>query len=145
MDGRALDFVALGVLIVVVLTFIYGVIYIHDIPYEIAKKRNHPHQDAIHTAGWVSLFLMHTIWPLLWIWATVYNPEIGWGLSGKKKMAEVSESLDENTAAMAEVKSKLAELETQRSQLQRNLTSEMQELSARVFELEKKLIKNSGE
>jgi len=145
MDGRALDFVALGVLIVVVLTFIYGVIYIHDIPYEIAKKRNHPHQDAIHTAGWVSLFLMHTIWPLLWIWATVYNPEIGWGLSGKKKMADVSESLDENMAAMAEVKGKLAELEKQRSQLQRNLTSEMQELSARVFELEKKLIKNSGE
>ena len=31
---------------------------------EIAKKRDHPHRDAIHIAGWVSLFLMHVIWPL---------------------------------------------------------------------------------
>ena len=57
------------------MTFIiYLVIYIHDIPYEIAKKRDHPHQDAIHIAGWVSLFLLHTIWPLLWIWAYLYKP-----------------------------------------------------------------------
>ncbi|MDX7812186.1 DUF3302 domain-containing protein, partial [Aeromonas caviae] len=34
-------------------------IVIHDIPYEIAKHRNHPHQDAIHVAGWVSLFTLH--------------------------------------------------------------------------------------
>jgi hypothetical protein len=24
-----------------------------------AKKRNHPHADAIHTAGWMSLFTLH--------------------------------------------------------------------------------------
>ena len=53
---------------------IYLIIYVHDIPYEIAKKRDHPHQDAIHIAGWVSLFLLHTIWPLLWIWAYLYKP-----------------------------------------------------------------------
>lgn len=47
MGERTLDYIALGVLIFVVLTLIYGVIYIHDIPYEIAKKRNHPHRDAI--------------------------------------------------------------------------------------------------
>ena len=40
----------------------------------VAKKRDHPHQDAIHIAGWVSLFLLHTIWPLLWIWAYLYKP-----------------------------------------------------------------------
>lgn len=77
MDDRLLDFVALGILIFVVITVIYGVIYIHDIPYEMAKKKNHPHTDAIHTAGWVSLFLMHAIWPFLWIWAALYKPENG--------------------------------------------------------------------
>lgn len=77
MDGRILDFVALGILVFVVITIIYGVIYIHDIPYEMAKKKNHPHSDAIHTAGWVSLFLMHAIWPFLWIWAALYKPENG--------------------------------------------------------------------
>jgi hypothetical protein len=69
-----LEYIALGLLIVMSTFIIYMVIYIHDIPYEIAKKRDHPHQDAIHIAGWVSLFLLHTIWPLLWIWAYLYKP-----------------------------------------------------------------------
>ena len=54
-------------------------IYIHDIPYEMAKRRNHPHQDAIHVGGWLSLFTLHAIWPLLWIWATLYKPGVGYG------------------------------------------------------------------
>ena len=69
-----LEYVALGILIVMVIFIVYLIIYVHDIPYEIAKKRDHPHQDAIHIAGWVSLFLLHTIWPLLWIWAYLYKP-----------------------------------------------------------------------
>ena len=70
-----LEYAALALLITMVTFVIYLVIYIHDIPYEIAKKRNHPHQDAIHIAGWVSLFLAHTIWPILWIWAYLYKPD----------------------------------------------------------------------
>ncbi len=69
-----LEYIALALLIIMVTFMIYLVIYIHDIPYEIAVKRDHPHQDAIHIAGWVSLFLLHTIWPLLWIWAYLYKP-----------------------------------------------------------------------
>lgn len=68
-----LNYFALGVLIFVFLVIFYGIIAIHDIPYLIAKKRNHPHADAIHTAGWVSLFTLHVIWPFLWIWATLYT------------------------------------------------------------------------
>jgi hypothetical protein len=69
-----LEYIALGLLIVMSTFVVFLVIYIHDIPYEIARKRDHPHQDAIHIAGWVSLFLLHTIWPLLWIWAYLYKP-----------------------------------------------------------------------
>ena len=69
-----LEYAALILLIVMVTFLVYLIIYIHDIPYEIAKKRDHPHQEAIHAAGWVSLFLLHTIWPLLWIWAYLYRP-----------------------------------------------------------------------
>jgi len=79
-DTRTLDFVALGILTVVIIFFIYLVIYIHDIPYEKAKERGHPHRDAIHVAGWVSLFLLHVLWPFLWIWAFLYKPDEGWGL-----------------------------------------------------------------
>jgi hypothetical protein len=74
-----LNYFALGLLIFVVITLFYGIIAIHDVPYEIAKKRDHPHQDAIHAAGWVSLFTLHAIWPFLWIWAMLYRPDRGWG------------------------------------------------------------------
>ncbi|NAW63922.1 DUF3302 domain-containing protein [Photobacterium halotolerans] len=74
-----LDYFALGLLIFVALVMFYGIIAIHDIPYEIAKEREHPHQDAIHYAGWVSLFTLHALWPFLWIWATLWRKERGWG------------------------------------------------------------------
>ena len=76
-----LNYAALGLLIFVVLFLFYAIIIIHDIPYEIAKKRKHPHQDAIHVAGWISLLTLHVIWPFLWIWATLYREDRGWGMS----------------------------------------------------------------
>ena len=75
-----LDYVALVILIVVALVIFYGIIVIHDIPYEISVKRNHPHQDVLHVAGWVSLFTLHAIWPFLWIWAMMYHEDRGWGM-----------------------------------------------------------------
>ena len=75
-----LSYVALCLLIFVAVVLFYGIIALHDIPYEIARKRQHPHQDAIHVAGWISLFTLHVIWPFLWIWATLYKPGYGWGM-----------------------------------------------------------------
>lgn len=115
MEGRVLDFVALGIFITVLITLLYAIIYIHDIPYEIAKKRNHPHQDALHTAGWVSLFLMHAIWPFLWIWATLYKPETGWGMAngrGDEKAASQDDSIQELTALKARMAALELKLET---------------------------------
>ncbi|MCE0828188.1 MULTISPECIES: DUF3302 domain-containing protein [Buttiauxella] len=83
-----LDYLALGALIFVGLTLFYGVIVVHDIPYEIAVHRNHPHQDAIHAAGWVSLFTLHAIWPFLWIWAMLYREDRGWGFATKNHELE---------------------------------------------------------
>lgn len=88
-----LNYFALGVLIVVFLVIFYGVIIIHDIPYEIAKKRNHPHADAIHVAGWVSLFTLHVIWPFLWIWATLYRPERGWGMQDVQRIDALNQRI----------------------------------------------------
>lgn len=76
-----LNYFALGLLIFVLITLFYGIIAIHDVPYEIAHRRDHPHQDAIHAAGWVSLFTLHALWPFLWIWAMLYRPERGWGFA----------------------------------------------------------------
>jgi len=98
-----LSYVALFLLIFVVLVLFYGVIAIHDIPYEIAKHRDHPHQDAIHVAGWVSLFTLHAIWPFLWIWATIYRPDRGWGIKQSEERQQVDEAL------LSELNEKLAE------------------------------------
>lgn len=73
-----LDYFALFLIVFVFLVIFYGIIIIHDIPYLIAEKRNHPQKDAIHVAGWVSLFTLHVIWPFLWIWATMRKPGSGW-------------------------------------------------------------------
>jgi len=86
-----LDYIALGILIFVGLTLFYGIIALHDILYEIAVSRKHPQQDAIHVAGWVSLFTLHVIWPFLWIWAMLYKPERGWGFDQVKIDERISE------------------------------------------------------
>ncbi|WP_427977138.1 DUF3302 domain-containing protein [Agarivorans sp.] len=94
-----LDFFALGLLLFVGLTLFYGIIAIHDIPYEISKHRNHPHQDAIHVAGWVSLFTLHVLWPFLWIWATLYREERGWGFQQLQKKEQQLEQDEQQLAS----------------------------------------------
>lgn len=91
----ALDYLALFFLIFASIVIFYAIIAIHDIPYEIAKKRNHPHLEAIHYAGWVSLFTLHVIWPFLWIWATLWHKENGWGNGNHQKDTVALSSLGE--------------------------------------------------
>ena len=90
-----LNYIALGLLVFVAITLFYGIIAIHDIPYEIAKRRDHPQQDAIHVAGWISLFTLHAIWPFLWIWATLYRKDRGWGFDrgSGKRLSELEQEL----------------------------------------------------
>jgi hypothetical protein len=95
-----LEYIALGILIFAAVTVFYGIIVVHDIPYEIAVHRNHPHQDAIHVAGWISLIFMGAIWPFLWIWATMYREDRGWGMIGGKTFEERTESIAERLAAL---------------------------------------------
>jgi hypothetical protein len=100
-----LNYFALGLLIFVVFVIFYGIIAIHDIPAKIAEKRHHPHADAIHAAGWVSLFTLHVLWPFLWIWAMAYRPERGWGFS------HTAPGSSGTTAEMEDLRRRVAELE----------------------------------
>jgi hypothetical protein len=56
-------------------SLLIGAIAIVGIPHGIAVERNHPHQEAIYFAGWVSLFTLHAVWPLLWVWAAAYRED----------------------------------------------------------------------
>lgn len=64
-----LNYLALFVLLAGLIAIFYTFIYIHDLPYEAAKHRNHPQKEAIHVACWLSLFTLHAIWPIVYIWA----------------------------------------------------------------------------
>ncbi len=81
MSDPALSYVALGILIFVAVVLVFAVIAIATVPHAIARARNHPHQDAIGAAGWVSLFTLHAIWPIVWIWSLAWRPDRGWGFS----------------------------------------------------------------
>jgi len=99
-----LDYVALVLLFAIIALVIYGIVGVYGIPYEIAKARNHPHQDAIGAATWVSLFTLGALWPFLWIWALAYRPDRGWGFAKAAPGADVSE-------ALAELEHRIASLE----------------------------------
>lgn len=119
--NEMLDGLALFFLIFACVAIFYAVIAIHDIPYEIAKKRNHPHLEAIHYAGWVSLFTLHVIWPFLWIWATLWHKENGWGNGNRQKERPLLEQ--QNLRLNDEVVA---------------LRNELQQLSQRLNQLEKR-------
>jgi hypothetical protein len=101
-----LDYFALFLVFFVVIFFFYAIIVIHEIPYEIAKHRNHPHQDAIHVAGWVSLFTLHAIWPFLWIWSTLYREDRGWGFENNRN----TEKEESESEKISELRQKIEHL-----------------------------------
>jgi hypothetical protein len=104
-----LNYFALFLLVFVVVVLFYGIIAIHDIPAKIAHSRDHPHQDAIHAAGWVSLFTLHALWPFLWIWAMAYRPERGWGISSPSVAAGPEPGARPNE--LEDLRRRVAELE----------------------------------
>lgn len=112
MEDPFLNYFALGLLFFVVIVLVYGIIAIHDIPARIAHARHHPHEDAIHAAGWLSLVMLHLLWPFLWIWAMMYQPERGWGFSHKPgeptSPKEAVAELEQLRRRLEEVEARLA-------------------------------------
>lgn len=77
-----LEYLALGMLLLSLTALFYIFIFIHDLPHRVAKKRNHPQAEAIHYACWLSLFTLHAIWPLVFIWAVSKGHEPGAAADG---------------------------------------------------------------
>lgn len=110
-----LNYFALGVLIFVFWSFLWDYHYSRYSLFD-RQKRNHPHSDAIHVAGWVSLFTLHVIWPFLWIWATLYQPERGWGMQHK---ANTAPDEPEKETDIQQLRQRLSDLEHQVAAIQR--------------------------
>ena len=102
-----LDYLALAILLMGLTAVFYTFIYIHDIPYEIAKHRDHPQKEAIHVAGWLSLFTLHAIWPIVFIWAVSKQGPLKVAVADEKP-----QDADANRRLQA-LEGKLAQLEKQ--------------------------------
>lgn len=105
-----LDYFALGMLLLSVTAIFYIFIFIHDLPHRMAKKRNHPQVDAIHYACWLSLFTLHALWPLVFMWAVSNRAplEVAVGAQGE---AEVSDEIIQLRSSIAALESRLASIE----------------------------------
>jgi membrane-bound acyltransferase YfiQ involved in biofilm formation len=40
-----------------------------SLPGHVARTRNHPQEQAVRMAGWITLFLALPLWPVAMIWA----------------------------------------------------------------------------
>src|SRR5215831_4116133 len=68
-----LNYLALFLIMLSITAIFYLFVYIHDLPHKIAKQREHPHEEAIHVACWLSLFTLHMLWPLVFMWAVSHK------------------------------------------------------------------------
>ena len=95
-----LDYLALVILLMGLTLVFYGFIYIHDLPHTIAKRRHHPHEEAIHVGCWLSLFTLHALWPFIYLWAVSH-----------KHPPEGAPAADAPSARFAELEARLQKLE----------------------------------
>lgn len=95
----AIDYFAWLVFLVIILSAVYVVVALAQLPGKTARKRGHPQADAINVAGWVGIFT-GVAWVVAIIWAFM------------KPIARPYQdpAAEEETAAL---KARVAELEAQ--------------------------------
>jgi len=71
------EYLCLGILCLGLIMLIYGLVWLHGIPHQIAKANNHPHHRTIHVACWLSVFTLHAIWPFVYLWAIMPGHSLG--------------------------------------------------------------------
>jgi hypothetical protein len=100
-----LDYFSLAILLMGFTVVFFTFVYIHDLPHKIAKAREHPHEEAIHTACWLSLFTLHALWPLVFMWAVAHK-------KGQSAHVVVSAEVKPDLATrIAELEARLKSLE----------------------------------
>lgn len=104
-----LEYLALGMLLLSITAIFYIFIFIHDLPHRMAKKRNHPQAEAIHYACWLSLFTLHAIWPLVFIWSVSNREPVRVTVDGSDNAAPSTPA--DLATEIANLKARLAKLE----------------------------------
>lgn len=66
-----LDVLTLAIILIVVATNVFFMIWLAGLPGQIARSRQHPQADAIGVLGWLSLVTLFATWPFAIVWAYV--------------------------------------------------------------------------
>ncbi len=82
-----LDIFAWIVLIVLVVSTAFVIVFMAMLPGMVAKRRNHPWAEAVTVGGWITLFFGFVLWPLVLIWAYVDVPSNPARRSGEAEAA----------------------------------------------------------
>ena len=69
-----LDIFALIVIAILLAAVIWLVVFLGNVPGDIARKRNHPQSEAISALGWIGLITMGLGWFVAMVWA-YYKPD----------------------------------------------------------------------
>lgn len=69
-----LDIFAWIVLVVLVASTVFVVVFMAMWPGIVARRRSHPWAEAVSIGGWITLFLGFVLWPVVLIWAYVDVP-----------------------------------------------------------------------
>ncbi len=118
-----LDYFALCLLLLMATGLFYVFFYIHDIPYDLAEKRDHPQKDAIYWGCWLSLFTLHVLWPFIFLWAVSKPPKVEstksessddeTSASGKSRDGSTSAEIAQLRKQIAALQDRLAKVERQ--------------------------------
>ena len=106
------EWVALAILLLGITMVIYALVWLHGIPHHIAENNDHPHKSAIHVACWLSVFTLHALWPLVYLWAIL--PE-------KRLQVDVNRNDDGLAERIEKLEAQLTQTQSTDSQQQQPL------------------------
>ena len=71
-----LDIFALVVIFFLINAFAAVIVILGGLPGKIARKREHPHADAVNVASWIGI-ATGVLWPFAFVWAFLPVPSVG--------------------------------------------------------------------
>jgi hypothetical protein len=63
-------------------------------PLRNCQKNNHPHTDAIHIGCVLSLFTLHAMWPILFLWAKISPRALKVDVTGSAEVLELRKRIE---------------------------------------------------
>ncbi len=97
LDGIALFFIFFMIIALAAIVVLLG-----SLPGKIARKRGHPHPDAVNAASWIGL-ATGVFWPVAFIWAFLPCPGNAGAPSGD--LARMQDRIAALEAALAKLQS----------------------------------------